>query len=239
MSLILVTFAFPFRIAVPSGFLFAIKLGGLKLKVRVHHGDLTQVRKYLRSGGSEGTGPARRVWYRAVQKRGSASAPNREVLIADFDVRFVQEVIDHMSYTILDVLFEDQAAIMPLAQGEVDRLLGIAMAGAQFFVNSYRLETNEADAFEPRDEESPASLIYIADQYTFDDEGVEGQFALANRQMNFNAPEVTGRLKPQLDGASVDRLVNRLESGEVIALHHELLLEARSLIHVLVAIILR
>lgn len=152
---------------------------------------------------------------------------NREIGFTNYPAHYLSKTIEHVGYTFLDVTFEIPK---PSPVGDKDRLGRIADEGirvAQHFVDVYREVSNESDVFHPTIEDSPGIEIFLAENYTFTEDGVDAAFRRVSRQIRWELEHVTGRTKDELSIEKVIQLEQKLREDYDPPVHIELLLDAK------------
>ncbi len=230
MPLVLVKLQLPFRIALPDDRAFQVLEHGERTTIAVRGGQAE--RRTVFAAVPEGDDEAERVWYRAVHPVDGAEVPNREYRFNQSHDPFTEEVRDHFAYSDVDVIFEADGDFDDADDEGIETLQREALRRLGILVSAYAEISDEVDIFLPSVADIPAHEIHVADEYTFNDEGVEANFRRHSRRVSWTDPAIVGLLKPNLDADKIRELAIRLRDAEEPPLHLQLLLEARALAHI-------
>ena len=169
----------------------------------------------------------RREWLRSViQPQGIIS---RLVCINNDDDLFLEEVVDTVGFTRMDVTFECQGGIPKNDSHEQDKIRQNAISLAQRFVRTYRLIANQVEVRIPNEADSPIIEVRAGTDYSFNTEEIDAKLAMISRRFQWPLPKLSGAVKEALSNDKIALLGNLLRQGDEPAMFQQLLLEAKEL----------
>lgn len=169
----------------------------------------------------------RREWLRSVIK--PQGVISRLVCINNDDDLFLEEVVDSVGFTRMDVTFECQGGIPRNDSHEQDKILKYAMSLAQRFVRTYRLIANQVDVRIPNEADSPIIEVRAGDDYSFSTDEIDAKLAIISRRFQWPLPKLSGAVKESLSEEKIALLRDVLRQGDEPATFQQLLLEAKEL----------
>jgi hypothetical protein len=215
-------FVFPFRIEIDAAFPFRhdgrlasvqIRTAPAEQQLRIRRGDAPRTEK--------------RVKIKATHVEQDKRVEAREITFTNEPELFVESVSDYLSVTFFDVNFEIAAAPSADDQAALGAVFARGFAIARRFIQAYRSLTNETDVFVPSPSDTFAAELWLADDYIFNEDVVEGSFRSAGRHVTWHLPTKTGLTKPKPDAARIAALASALRTSTDIPVYVELLQEAQ------------
>ena len=223
-----VRYVFPFRISLSAEF-FRVKHEDSMTSVRVWS-DVAARHLVLRDPQD------RKPEHRRAKVRSAYSNDgviNRTAHINLDDDLFLEEVIDTVGFTRMDVTFECSGDVPPSSSPIFEEIREKAISIAQRFLRAYRTVSEQVDVKVPSKKESPIVEVGVSTNYIFGRTDIEATFAIVERTFQWLPPSFTGASKEPLSPEKLNGLITLLDHGIEAELFRELLLEARelSLIH--------
>ena len=143
------------------------------------------------------------------------------------DDLFLEEVIDTVGFTRMDVIFECPGDIPSTDSAILTEIRSKAMEVAHQFLRAYRVVSEQVDVRLPTENDSPAVLVFLATKYALTREEVTAEFKGVQNSFQWLPPYLTGAAKGFLTVEKLDMLITLLDRGLVPRLDLELLLEAK------------
>jgi hypothetical protein len=140
--------------------------------------------------------------------------------------------VDPVKYTRIELAFEVDSLDVLDDEDRFNELKSWVEGVLRYFVNTYRLVTQEEDVTKPTIGDAPIVDIFISDNYEFTSGGTNAKFRPYKQLYNWMNPTKTGHLKEVMTDESARKLASLLESGAPIQLFQQLLLDAKELSHV-------
>lgn len=154
---------------------------------------------------------------------------NRTVLINMDDDLFLEEVIDTVGFTRMDVTFECSGDIPPSGSPIFVEIREKAIRIVQQFLRAYRTVSEQVDVKVPSEMDSPLIEISVSKNYTFTREEVDAEFEKVQHSFQWLPPVQRSTSKGPLSPKQLEGLFLLLDHGIEAELFRELLLEAREL----------
>jgi hypothetical protein len=169
----------------------------------------------------------RRKWLRSIIK--PQDVISRSVCVNNNDDLFLEEVIDTVGYTRMDVTFE-RGGIIPKSDSKgQEEIRHYAISLAQKFVRLYRLVGNQVDVRVPNETDSPIVEVRAGSEYFFTPEEIDAKLSTINRLFQWTLPQTTGVIKRDLSEEKILELGDSLRRGSEPSMYYQLLLEAKEL----------
>lgn len=223
-----VRYVFPFRLSLSST-MFRVKTEDFTARVRVWS-DKADRRLVFRDPKDRIPEQYREVLQaRRVSKEKSDELILRTVHINAEDDLIIEEVIDTVGFTRMDVIFEcagdPPSSDSPIFEEIKTKAIGVA----QLFLRGYRVASGEVDVKIPGEAASPIVQTLVATDYTVTKEEVVAIFKVVRGDFHWLPASLTGATKTLLSKSQVHELGVQLDEGSVPRLYDELLLEAKEL----------
>lgn len=154
---------------------------------------------------------------------------NRTVLINMDDDLFLEEVVDTVGFTRMDVTFECSGDVPSTGSPVLVEIREKATGIAKQFVRAYRTVSEQVDVKVPSEMDSPLIEISISPNYTFTRKEVDATFTKVQHSFQWLSPAQRSVSKGPLSPERLDGLILLLDHGIAPELFRELLLEAKEL----------
>ena len=154
---------------------------------------------------------------------------NRTVLINMDDDLFLEEVIDTVGFTRMDVTFECSGEVPPAGSPILVGIREKAIGIAKHFLRAYRTVSEQVDVKVPSEMDSPLIEISVSTNYTFTRKEVDATFTKVQHSFQWLPPFQRSVSKGLLSREKLDGLILLLDHGIAPELFRELLLEAKEL----------
>lgn len=223
-----VRYVFPFRLSLSST-MFRVKTEDFTARVRVWS-DKADRHLVLRDPKYRTPGQRREVFQaRRVSKENSDELILRTVHINSEDDLIIEEVIDTVGFTRMDVILECPGELPSSDSPNFEEIRTKAIEVAQRFLRGYRVASGEVDVKVPGEAASPLVETLIATDYTLTKDQVVAIFKVVKRDLHWLPASLTGATKTLLSKSKVHEFAVQLDEGSVPRLYDELLLEAKEL----------
>ncbi|CBK43063.1 protein of unknown function [Nitrospira defluvii] len=219
-----VRYVFPFRLGVPEA-AFWMRTDGNGAFVRVWSAKAD--RQLILRDQKDRKPEHRREWLRSIIK--PQDVVSRMVCINNDDDLFLEEVVDSVGFTRLDVTFEYLGETFPPEQPDQSKIREQAISIAQRFVRMYRLVANQVDVRVPNESDSPIVELRAGTEYSFSLNEIDAKLATVNRLFQWDLPSTSGAVKGILTEAKLTEFGNYLRQGSEPELYQQFLLEAKEL----------
>jgi hypothetical protein len=189
-----------------------------------------RVLSYLTKDFEKLNGPKKgREFLRATQKFKKAdSVPMRTIILHKESENYLEGTIDLLKSTLFDIYFSYPDTDLEKDKSAKDLIKDKAFQILSFFINSYRAVTNEPDIHNPSHLDLPAiELAYSKENWTDEDEIIEGSYYFLMRTMTWLPANATGYFKDPMKIDAFKKFNDYLNSNEPVPYHLQLLADAR------------
>lgn len=237
--MILCMYPWPLRshLALPDGTGFYVRRDGRDVLIRCTTADGASLYSY--TGQDYGWLPAasetREGYVAELSASGSASpelTPYRYIYYRARDP-WVDGIVDPTRYTRLEVSFELESTDVLDDDLRFDEISSWVETVVRYFVDMYRLVTQEIDVQRPRADDVAQTNVSVADagEYTFNRVGSQARFRLYRPILRWTPAPVAGHNKRVRSDEDIAVLSDLLRHGGEIPLSSQLLLDAKEQSH--------
>lgn len=220
----------PFKFSFETNNRISFNIDDEKIIFIGQSGEGVRVLSYLTKDFEKLKGPKKdREFLRANQKlKTPESIPIRTIILNKESENYLEGTIDLLKSTLFDIYFSFPDTDIIKDRKAHDQIKDKALQILSFFINSYRAVTNEPDIHNPSSLDLPAiELAYSKENWTEEDDIIEGQYYFLMRTMKWLPTTVTGYFKKSMTNDVFKKFNDYLNSNEPVPYHLILLADAR------------